>query len=122
MKRTQPKRCWAAARAKCDAEEACRVGPVGCEGRLEAAHLVGRDRDQFELDGWPRLGPWRVEPVRIVPLCTKHHDRYDGRAHPRLDLLGHLTAEEEAQAVLDAGGLELARRKLAPAAYRSVAA
>ena len=117
LKQKQPKRDWSAARAKVEREEVCRLGrDGGCEGRLEAAHLIGRDRDMFDTDGYGPCAGWRtVLPVRIVPLCSKHHKAYD--AH-ELDLLGCLTPEEEAQAVLDADGLEAARRRLAPLAYR----
>jgi hypothetical protein len=37
------------------------------------------------------------------------------------DLLGHLTPQEEAQAVLDANGLENARVRLCPSAYKVAA-
>jgi hypothetical protein len=89
-----------------------------CDGPLEAAHIIGRDRDGVpplvlgQRDFWK---PNLVVPNRIVPLCRKHHRAYD--AH-ELDLLGYLTAEEEAQAVLDAGSIESARRRLCPSEYR----
>ena len=115
---SQPKRDWTEARAKVEREEVCRLGrDGGCEGRLEAAHIVGRDRDQFppaDRTEWTPFEPLFVAPDRIVPLCTRHHRLYD--AH-QVDLLGFLTPWEEAQAVLDSDGLELARRRLAPNAY-----
>jgi hypothetical protein len=113
LKSSQPKRDWTEARAKVDAEGRCRFwrgGPSGlCVGRLEAAHIVGRHRDYFmPLSAYEDAGfriiaavSLEVAPERIVPLCAHHHDAYD--AH-ELNLLGFLTAEEEAQAVLDAGG------------------
>jgi hypothetical protein len=134
LRSSQPKRDWTEARAKVD-RSACRVAvykniKAGCEGEMEAAHIIGRECDQFIpaeewheddgplearlkfADGYLRQewnGELRVFPVRIVPLCRKHHRAYD--AH-ELDLLPYLTVEEQAQAVLDAGGLELARNRI----------
>lgn len=129
LKRTQPRRCWDAAREKVDGEGMCRLaGRHGqCAGRLEAAHIIGRERDYWlPLSAYEDAGlrivaaaDIPVAPVRVVPMCTRHHRLYD--AH-ELDLLGHLTAEEEAQAVLDADGLELARRRLCPSAYKETVA
>lgn len=113
----QPRRDWTAAREKC--EDGCRIGRR-CEGPIEAAHIVGRDRDRFTLSGEPHgRSVWPVEPLRIVPLCRKHHGEFD--RHER-DILGFLNAEEQAQACLDAGGLELARVRLAPLAYERAVA
>jgi hypothetical protein len=123
MKRSQPKRDWTDARAKVEREGSCRVwrGLLGCDGggqrNLEAAHIIGRKADRFPAlghIGWtPRepwvIDEWPVDPLRIVPLCQKHHRAYD--AH-ELDLLPYLTVEEQAQAVLDAGGIELARNRI----------
>lgn len=127
---TQPRRQWQQAREKVDHEGMCRVAAGGwgrnpCdESTVEAAHIIGREHDKnmpmFRF-GRP-TAPWRsytVAPCRIVPLCRKHHRAYD--AH-ELDLLGYLTPEEEAQAVLDAGSLESARRRLCPSEYRREAA
>jgi 5-methylcytosine-specific restriction endonuclease McrA len=92
------KRDWKAARAKVDRENACRVCGIG--GRLESAHVVPRS-----------LGGGQSEDS-IVPLCPDHHRDYDGR---RLDLLPHLTHDEQAEAVRVLG-LERARRRLSPEA------
>lgn len=134
MKRSQPLRDWSAAREKVEREGHCRVmnDPVTCVPRsgedkcgwpLEAAHIVGREHDkkQFGMDWDLVTGQtiWHVDPDRIVPLCLKHHRMYDRH---ELDLLPYLTVEEQAQAVLDAGGIELARRRTAPLVYRLEAA
>lgn len=125
----QQKRDWSAARAKVDREGECRLwgGRQGeCEGRLEAAHLIGRDRDSVPLiaqegDGF-RTGPViRVAPERIVPLCARHHGMYDRH---EVDLLGRLHLVEELQAVADSrvgweSGIECSRRRLAPLAYKT---
>lgn len=86
------KRSWEAARAKVDREGCCRV----CSGGLpQAAHVIGRDHDRHDDDGVVR-----VNPADIVPLCARHHTAYDAR---QLDLLPHLTKDEQAQAVLHVG-------------------
>lgn len=122
-----PRRLWVDARAKVDREAECRLsGLGGCEGRLEAAHAVGRDRDQFPIEGREHLWAkgWYVAPERIVPLCTQHHHAFD---HGLIELLGRLHLVEELQAVRDSrvaheSGIEAARRRLAPLAYRRAAA
>ena len=102
-----------AARLKVEAEGRCRA--CGTGRHLEAAHIVARGRT-FAARGYD-------DPLNIVPLCNGFanncHYRYD---HSDLDLLGLLTPAEEARAVVLAGGLELARRRLCPSAYRQVAA
>lgn len=120
----QPERIWDLARAKCEEEMACRF----CGKRLNAEHLaachiVGRERDAFDpLTREPREQPWVVEADRIVPGCAGCHTAYD---HHELDLLGKLTLEEELQAVRDCfppvrgSGIENARVRLAPLAYRT---
>lgn len=124
------KRDWTAAREKVEAEGRCRVCGGGGISRLvlEAAHIIGREHDNHPSIGGPEhiygKATLPVMPVRIVPLCRHMrgrgcHPAYD--AH-ELDLLPYLTVEEQAQAVLDAGGIELARRRTAPLAYRSEAA
>lgn len=116
-----PKRDWSDARAKVDAEGVCRV--CGFPRKLESAHIAGRKFDEPKNSNSKTL---YVKPERIVPLCGipvdgkfSCHLRYD--AH-RLDLLGYLTSEEEAQAVLDLGSIESARRRLCPSAYRETVA
>lgn len=125
-KRSQLRRDWTSARAKVEAEGKCRLGgrmDDQCQGKLEAAHIIGRDRDLDSPNGMNPLGhdpnAYFVMPDRIVPLCSVHHRLYDAGDR---DLLGRLTAVEEAQAVLDSSvnngpGLESARRRLAPSGY-----
>lgn len=108
------RRDWIAARAKVDATGCCRV----CRSRkgVEAAHVVGRRADRFDLDGTPaeRGEVLTVEPVRIVPLCGPAtdfdtcHGKYDRH---ELDLLPYLDIEEQTQAVRDAGGIVTAYRR-----------
>jgi hypothetical protein len=118
-KQSQPRREWKWARAKVEAEGVCRMnGRHGqCLGKLEAAHIIGREHDYPVpvIGGMGAISHYEVQPFAVVPLCTKHHKAYD--AH-EVDLLPHLTLDEQMQAVKDAGGLELARRRTAPLAYR----
>ena len=129
-----PLRIWDDARAKVELEGECRLGArQDCEGKLEAAHVIGCDRDQHPIEGLDGDGNqraelwgkgWYVAPERIVPLCTRHHRLYD--AH-QVDLLGRLHLAEELQAVADSrvageSGIESARVRTAPLAYRSEAA
>ena len=104
------KRDWSAARAKVEAEGRCRA----CKrlGRVEAAHVIGRASDA-------RTGALRVvHQDSVIPLCSTCHYEYD--AHER-DVLPLLTLDEQVQAVRDAGGLELARVRTAPLAYKVAA-
>lgn len=95
----------------------------------EMAYAIGSgstpiDDDYTELIHGTRGGKIIVAPVRIVPLCGPATDsatcHYGLDSHRRdFSLLGKLTPEEEAQAVLDAGGLELVRVRVAPSEYPS---
>lgn len=134
----QPRRDWTEARAKVEAEGVCRLAGVGCPtmtgcdckethgecvyecfGRLEAAHIIGRACDLRESPYHDHLsvitGRTWVYRVRVVPLCSRHHRQYDRH---EIDVLGRLTPEEEAQAVIDADGLENARVRICPSAYK----
>lgn len=111
---TRITRKWSEARAKCDAE-GCRV--CGTSQNVEAAHIIGTALDRFDLDGSPHpTKTWPVYAVRIVPLCGPFpegcHGDYD---HKRLSIEPYLTKEEAAQAVLDAGSIGLALRRISPA-------
>lgn len=107
---SQPRRDWKQAREKCEREGGCRVCGVW---PVEAAHVVGRAADK---DTRPRKGgTWTVMPQRVVPLCAEHHRAYDAGS---FDLLPHLEIGEQMWAVSDAGGIELARRRLCPSQYR----
>ena len=112
-------RDWALARMKLQREEGrCRV--CRTDRQVQMAHIFKRWVDRTYADGTPQPKAWVVLPERVVPLCgpigdpNSCHERYDTG---RLDLLGHLSKQEEAQAVLDAGGLELARKRLCPSVY-----
>lgn len=100
------KRDWADARAKVEEEGECRV--CGSSEHLEAAHIMGRKHDE------PKGSVLYVRPERIVPLCgtfskNECHAAFD--AH-RLELLIHLTCAEQARAVIDAGSITLAMKRL----------
>lgn len=118
-KRSEPKRIWTDARAKVELEARCRVCGYepGDPDTLDAAHVMGRKYDQPAHTGTRTL---YVNPLDIVPLCATYsaqhcHQRFD--AH-ELDLLPFLAPEEQTRAVELAGGIEAARKRLAPSAYR----
>lgn len=121
LKSTGPKRDWTAAIAKRDGEECCRLGRDGtCSGRLEAAHVTGREHDppwsppdDFDPDTDEVFELW-VRPESVVPLCSSHHRRYDLGA---VDVLPVLTLDEQLRAFLDLDGIEAARLRTAPTAY-----
>ena len=90
----------------------CRV--CGIQGRTERAHVAPRKHDA-------RAGKGRkVNPDSIVPLCGPSgdsqscHTRFD---RGELDLLPFLSLAEQLRAVEDLGGIELARKRLAPSDY-----
>lgn len=116
VKRSQPRRDWTEANHK--REEGCRY-LEGCDGPIELAHVIGRKHDGSLAGLFVKLPVlvkvWVVAPARVVPLCRRHHTMYD--AH-ELDLLPCLSVEEQAQAVVDADGIEQARIRTAPLAYR----
>lgn len=89
----------------------CRT--CGAQEGLQLAHTIGREFDS------PYIGSQQfdlyVDPDSVVPLCRGCHQMYD--AH-EIDLLGKLTVDEEMDAVKRAGGLENARVRLCPTAYR----
>lgn len=109
MSRSQPRRNWADARRKVEAEGLCRV--CGTPFNLEAAHVWGREADEPTLDSGSVL--W-VKPDRIVPLCRGDlgtfgcHESYDRH---ELDLLPHLSPAEQSQLVKDAGGIVTAYKR-----------
>lgn len=112
--KSQPKRDWSDARAKVDDEGRCRINS-GCMGSLEAAHVIGRKCDEPRNFHGKTL---YVHPDSVVPLCRRHHLMYDGH---ELDLLPYLTVLEQVRAVRDAEGIENARVRTCPMAYREVA-
>lgn len=106
MKRREPRRDWTLALAKKEEEgDVCRV--TG-ESGTELAHILGRKYDEPISPGSRTL---LVLPDRVVPLVPRIHRAYD--AH-EIDLLPYLTASEQAQAVLDAGSMGLALKRISP--------
>lgn len=107
MKRGQPKRDWRGAIEKIESEGCCRV--CGDSGYVDAAHTIGRAKQDKEIEG-PRGGKCLyVNPDSVVPLCSSHHRMYDSR---RLDLLPYLYLPEQVNAVEAAGGIALANKRL----------
>lgn len=107
MKRKQPVRDWKAARDKVEEEGCCRV--CGSSGPLEAAHTIGRAR-QDEMVVGPRGGETlTVKPESIIPLCRSCHEQYDSR---RLDILAYLFLPEQVNAVEAAGGIYAANERV----------
>lgn len=89
--------------------EGCRI----CGSyEVELAHVTWRKHDRPRTPGAKTV---YVEPESVVPLCPEHHRLHD--AH-QLELLPALTLAEQLRAVEDEGGIELARKRLAPSAYR----
>lgn len=106
LKRTEPRRDWGLANAKREEEgDCCRVtGEAG----TELAHILGRKYDEPISPGSKTL---LVLPDRVVPLAPRIHTAYDRK---EFDLLPYLTAAEQAQAVLDAGSMGLALKRISP--------
>lgn len=124
------KRDWSAALEK-KAIQGSRCLVCRTTHGVELAHVTGRVHDVEPPLNYPNPETWRepflVIPARVVLLCgpatdpTTCHGKHDGH---RLDLLPHLTLSEVLQAVADsaggrANGLENARIRLAPSAYRT---
>lgn len=106
---SQPRRIW---NTDIDRDTPCRI--CGLQGRTERAHVSGRAYDRRQ--GKTRI----VDPETVVPLCGPFGDSQ--ACHTRvdrgeIDLLPYLTVEEQARAVSDLGGIELARKRLAPTDY-----
>lgn len=117
-KRSQPRRYWDDAEEKRGPCRAMRMG--GCEGRIELAHVIGREHDEAPDEyvnvHCPGFDLY-VHPDAVFPLCRAHHDRYDGRAQPKLDALALLSPAEQERAVSDAGGIALALRRISGRNY-----
>lgn len=106
IKRGQPRRIWEDARAKLNAEGACRL--CGSERALQAAHVIGRIHDE------PRGKLLYVKPERIIPLCPRDHAAYDRH---EADILPVLTTAEQVQAVADTGSILTALRRTTSDSY-----
>lgn len=79
------------------AAQPCHFGPLGCEGRIEAAHWISRQRLNNALYAHG-LGPderqvaeW--DPRNAVPSCTSHHRRFDSHRGPPLIVYRHEVPE-----------------------------
>ncbi len=106
MKTKQVRRDWSKALEKVQESGMCRF--CGSSLDLQAAHIIGRQHDPIEVG--PRGGETRVVlPESVVPLCSFHHGLYDAR---QLDLLPFLYPDEQAHAVLVAGGVVAALRRI----------
>lgn len=75
------RRDWNEAHRKCEEEQTCRVCPMPAS---DPAHVI------------PRSLGGGMSAAAVVPLCRDHHNQYDDHD---LDLLPHLTREEELEAV-----------------------
>jgi 5-methylcytosine-specific restriction endonuclease McrA len=107
MKTRQVKRDWSEALRKLERECCCRV--CGSTTDLQAAHTIGRARQDVEVVG-PRGGKTLVvKEDSIIPLCQPCHEAYDAR---RLDLLPYLFLPEQVAAVEAAGGIASANARL----------
>jgi len=107
------RRDWSDARQKVDSESACRRC-LRSDVPLEAAHVIGRRHDKPRVEGSTTKVLY-VHPDSIWPACRDCHQAYD--AH-EIGIAPFLTAAEQARAVLDAGSLESARRRIDPLDYR----
>lgn len=85
------RRDWTEGRAKVDAEGACRL--CGDAGALDSAHVVPRSHNPTEAN---------MDARGIIPLCRSCHRAFDAN---EISVLEVLTVEEQAWAVLMAGGL-----------------
>lgn len=120
------KRDWTAAREKVLDEGKCRAcdKPLS-SGRIEAAHIMGREFDKKPtLDAHTDWLAGVVAPIRIVPLCGPAtdtgtcHNRHDSH-DPDFDLLRHLSLPEQLQAHADAGSMQRAYNRLVGRNLRS---
>lgn len=116
---SEPDRDWTDARAKVDEEGSCRICKrSAAPGHpLEAAHVLGREHDEPKVSAHTGeiLKALYVHPDRIVVLCGPFPEGCHGDVdYNRVNLVHHLTIEEQIQAVKDAGGIAPAWVKLAP--------
>jgi 5-methylcytosine-specific restriction endonuclease McrA len=96
-------------RAKVGEENRCRVCAIPDSVKpLEAAHIIARAHARPGLD-------WAEHEHNCVPLCRNCHSAYDFR---ELDLLPFLSREEQAHAVLLAGGIITALERLSGRSLR----
>ena len=103
-------RDWTKADEKCRQEGRCRRCGVA---RIERAHLAPRTHD-------PRISfkskKREVVADNCIPLCPSCHRKFD---HKEIDILEHLTLDEQLHVVRALGGIENARMRLAPLDYKT---
>jgi hypothetical protein len=119
MKRAQPDRDWTDARAKVEEEGCCRICKR-TDRPLEAAHVLGREHDEPKIgaNGRP-LKTLYVDPDRIVPACGPFPEGCHGEIHShQINVVHHLTMDEQLRAVRDAGGIAPAWSLLARVEHR----
>jgi hypothetical protein len=116
---SQPKRNWDLARTKVEEERCCRICKR-TDRLLEAAHVLGREHDEPMMIGDRITKTLLVHPLRVIPLCGPFPEGCHGKQHAReINVLSHLTLDEQLQAVKDAGGIEAARIRLEPVNYNA---
>jgi len=121
MRRSEPKRDWTDAHAKVQEEGCCRICKR-TDRPLEAAHVLGREHDEPKISKSTGeiLKELYVHPDRIFPACGPFPAGCHGDAeHRNINVLSHLTLEEQLQAVRDAGSIEAARIRLEPVNYNA---
>jgi hypothetical protein len=122
-----PRRDWSDARRKIEDEGRCRLcSATGV--KIDAAHVLGRRYDRPRVEGSSTKVLY-VHPDSVVGLCSDTvvessvgpdgvsenrvrrgcHSRYDAG---EVSILAVLTVDEQVRAVQDAGGIELARRRI----------
>jgi hypothetical protein len=112
------RRDWSDARRKIEDEGRCRLcSATGI--KIDAAHVLGRRYDRPRVEGSSTKVLY-VHPDSVIPLCSSTPDRVG--CHYRYDagevsILAVLTPDEQLRAVTDAGGIELARRRIDPTDY-----
>jgi len=91
------RRDWTAARAKVEADNHGRCRVCRTAG-VDAAHIIPRSINPTEAN---------MGAEAVVGLCRRCHTKYDSH---QLDLLPHLTLDEQVHATRMAGSLERARQ------------
>jgi hypothetical protein len=127
------RRDWSDARRKIEDEGRCRLCSV-TGVKIDAAHVLARRYDRPRVAGSSTKVLY-VHPDSVLPLCSDSvvesstgpdgvpenrvrpgcHTRYDAG---EVSILAVLTPDEQLRAVQDAGGIELARRRIDAPDYR----
>lgn len=128
MAKGQLRRYWDDVNEKFEEEapKGCRL--CGSENWLERAHTVNREDQDIPVDELQLEYPERydyigsrydlyVNPDSIIVLCKKHHMQFDANA---IGVMDYLTLAEQVNAVLAAGGIILAVKKLDKPYYNAI--